>query len=82
MARIREANLPAPVKAEVYDYEKEADPDAIADAVADEISASLESLVGTTEDIAPKAEPQHPASSTSARFSNLQFGKNYDPNQN
>ncbi len=79
LARIREANLPAPVKVEAYDYEKEADN--AADAVADEISASLESIVGTTEDTAPKPEPQHPASSTSARYCNLQFGKNYDPNQ-
>ncbi len=82
LTRIREANIPAPVKAEVYDYEKEADPDALTSAVADEISANLESLVGTTEDVAPKAEPQHPANSTSARFANLQFGKNYDPNEN
>ena len=82
LARIREANIPAPVKNEVYDYEKEPDADAIADAVADEISASLENLVGTTTDAAPKAEPNHPTSSTSTRFTNLQFGRNYDPNGN
>ena len=80
LTRIREANIPAPVKNEVYDYEKEPDADAIADAVADEISANLENLVGTTTDAAPKADPNHPASSTSARFTNLQFGRNYDPN--
>ena len=82
LVRIREANIPAPAKHEVYDYEKEPDTDAIADAVADEIAASLESLVGTTEDTAPKADPNHPASSTSTRFTNLQFGRNYDPNNN
>ena len=80
LARIREANIPAPAKNEVYDYEKEPDADAIADAVADEISANLENLVGTTQDTAPKAEPNHPVSSTSTRFTNLQFGRNYDPN--
>ena len=51
-----------------------------ADAVAAEISASIENLVGTTEDTAPKAEPQHPTNdTTTSKFANLQFGKNYDP---
>ena len=50
-----------------------------ADAVADEISKNLENLVGTTEDVAPKVEPQHPAfESTTAKFANLQFGRNYE----
>ncbi len=80
LERIKEANRPAPVKAEVYDYENE--PDDKASAVADEISASLESLVGSTEDVAPKLEPNHPVSNTASRFTNLQFGRNYDPNQN
>ena len=79
LERIKEANRPAPVKNEVYDYDKEAVD--TTDAVADEISASLENLVGTTEDIAPKAEPNHPESSTTSKFQNLQFGRNYDPNQ-
>ena len=50
-----------------------------ADAVADEISKNLENLVGTTEDVAPKAEPQHPVhDTTTAKFANLQFGRNYE----
>ena len=50
------------------------------DAVADEISANLENLVGTTDDVAPKAAPQHPTNdTTTSKFANLQFGKNYDP---
>ncbi len=85
LERIKEANRPTPVKKVVYDYDKEpdgpvADPAA---AVADEISLNLEALVGTTEDTAPKPEPQHPAeSTTTSRFANmnLQFGRNYDPN--
>ena len=54
-------------------------PDAVADAVADEISNNLDALVGTTDDVAPKAEPRHPVSETTGKFTNLQFGRNYDP---
>ena len=60
--------------AEVYD----------SNAVVGEISQSLEAMVGTTTDTAPKAAPQHPTQdTTTSRFSNLnlQFGRNYDPTQ-
>ena len=73
--RIKSANAPAkaePVKA-AYAFES--------DDVASEISKNLENLVGTTEDIAPKAEPKHPVNdTTTSKFStlNLQFGRNYD----
>ena len=89
LERIREANRPSPVKsnpaAQVpYDFDKEAD-DTIVDpaaAMADEIASNLEALVGTTDDVAPKAEPRHPVSETSSKkFENLQFGRNYDPTQ-
>ena len=49
--------------------------------VADEIAQNLEALVGTTEELAPKAEPKHPTrETTTSRFAtmNLQFGRNYD----
>ena len=49
--------------------------------VAEEISQNLESLVGTAEEAAPKAEPKHPVhETTTSRFANLnlQFGRNYD----
>jgi len=60
----------------IFDYET-AQVDA--DAVADEISQSLEALVGTTVDTAPKAEPKHPVNdTTTSKFANLQFGRNYD----
>ena len=49
-----------------------------ADAVADEISKNLESIVGTTDDVAPKAEPMHPVEDTTSKFANLQFGRNYN----
>ena len=53
-------------------------PSTDADAVAEEISKNLESLVGTTEDTAPKAEPKHPVNdTTTSKFANLQFGRNY-----
>jgi len=80
LERIKTANRPAENKSAVvaFDYEN---PNASsnADAVADEISSTLEALVGTTEDIAPKAEPRHPQSETTGKFTNLQFGRNYDP---
>ena len=65
--RIKMANQPAPKPA--------ADTKAAADAVADEISKNLENLVGTTVDTAPK----HPTNdTTTSKFANLQFGRNYD----
>ena len=51
----------------------------VADSVADEIAANLQALVGTTEETAPKAEPRHPINdTTTSKFANLQFGRNYD----
>ena len=86
LAQIREANRPAPVKVaagstEMYDFDKDAAPAVDpADAMADEISSNLEAMMGTTEDTAPKAEPRHPVNDTTSRkFDNLQFGRNYDP---
>jgi len=61
--------------------ETEAEAEDTTAAVADEISSSLEALVGTTTDTAPKAEPQHPVSDTTTTFANLQFGRNYDPRE-
>ena len=62
----------APASEDVYD----------SDAVADQISQSLEALVGTAEETSPKAEPRHPVrDTTTSKFANLnlQFGRNYDP---
>ena len=72
--RIKNANAPKaePVKA-AFDYDS--------DDVASEISKNLETLVGTTNDVAPKAEPKHPVNdTTTSKFStmNLQFGRNFD----
>ena len=83
LERIKEANRPAAPKANaLYDFDKEPDTaEDVTAAVADEISANLESMMGTTEDTAPKAEPKHPLeATTTSKFANLQFGRNYDPN--
>ena len=71
LGMIRKDNSPAkaPEKAE------EKMPD-----MAEEISQNLEALVGHAENTAPTAEPKHPVSdTTSSKFANLQFGRNYDP---
>ena len=47
--------------------------------VAQEIAQNLEKLVGTTEDTAPVPRSPRVDSNTTSRFTNLQFGKNYDP---
>lgn len=79
LERIKSANMPTNNPA-VFDYEKEEGLDKKADAVANEIAANLQALVGTTEENAPVAEPKHPTTeTTTSKFANLQFGRNYDP---
>ena len=82
LERIKEANLPVEPSASgtAFDFDRTEGAENSAGDVADEISASLQALVGTTEESAPKAEPMHPtAETTTSKFANLQFGKNYDP---
>ncbi len=78
LSRIRNSNQPAAPAKAAFDFDvSEAKS---TDAVADEISQNLEALVGTTEDAQPKAEPRHPINDTTTnKFANLQFGRNYDP---
>ncbi len=77
LQKVKDANRPAPAERTMFDYERSEGKHA---AVADEISANVEALVGTTEETAPKAEPMHPtADTTTSKFANLQFGRNYDP---
>ena len=80
--RIKEANRPLNTAAtgSAFDFDRNEKADPKVDAMANEIAASLEALVGTTDEPAPKAEPQHPVSDTTSKFANLQFGRNYDPN--
>ena len=77
LERIKTANRPIPTR--TADAAVSGASTADTDAVADEIASTLEALVGTTEDTAPKAEPRHPQSDTTSKFANLQFGRNYDP---
>lgn len=87
--RIKNANVtpaaaPAPAAPKAPEKKEQAPEVYDSEAVAGEISQSLEAMVGTTSDTAPKAAPQHPTRDTStSRFStlNLQFGRNYDPTQ-
>ena len=74
--RIKSTNAPAPIGSSFYDYDKEPDADP-ADAVAAEISANLENLVGTAD------EPEAPKATTDtiSKFSDLSkhFGSDYNP---
>lgn len=73
------AELKAGVPAEETPVQAPAPKSESEDEVAKEIAESLEKLVGTTVDTAPVA-PRPPHSDTGTnRFTNLQFGKNYDP---
>ena len=77
LERIKETNRPT--EAAAFDYDRAEDKANATDSVADEISANLQALVGTTEEAAPKAEPRHPINeTTTSKFANLQFGRNYD----
>lgn len=84
LERIKSANLPKPQSSAPggtpFDFDNpDASASVNADAVADEISHNLEALVGTTDDAVVKTESNHPVSDTTSKFSNLQFGRNYDP---
>ena len=85
LERIKEAHRPVAAQASgtAFDFDRSegaSASDNAAEAVADEISANLQALVGTTEESAPKAEPKHPVNeTTTGKFANLQFGRNYDP---
>ena len=77
--RIKAAN-PSTNGAAAFDYDLEEDqPKSESDAVAEEISATLQSIIGTTEEQATAADPKHPTADTTSKFVNLQFGRNYDP---
>ena len=79
--RIKEANRPIEKPTGAFDYDRIEGGEDQTGAVAEEISANLEALVGTAEDASPKAEPKHPAAeTTTSKFSNLRFGPNYETN--
>ena len=76
LERIKENNLPA--ESGAFDYDRSEGKSKSTDAVADEISANLQAMMGTADEPAPKAEPRHPINeTTTSKFANLQFGRNY-----
>ena len=63
-----------------FDYDRANPEEDKTGAFVNEIAANLEALVGTTEDTVPIPEPKHPVTdTTTSKFTNLQFGRNYDP---
>ena len=76
LERIKENNRPA--ESGAFDYDRSEGKSKSTDAVADEISANLQAMMGTADQPAPKAEPRHPINeTTTSKFANLQFGRNY-----
>lgn len=51
----------------------------VADDVAAEIAANLRNLMGTTDEPTSRMEPKLSNLDSTGKFSNLQFGRNYDP---
>lgn len=85
LERIKQANKPSPNPhaTAAFDFERSeaAARENATDAVADEIEANLQAMMGTTEEHAPKAPPKHPTEeTTTSKFANLQFGRNFDMN--
>ena len=77
LERIKENNQPS--ESNAFDYDRIEGKAKETGAVADEISANLQALVGTADEPAPKAEPRHPINeTTTSKFANLQFGRNYE----
>ena len=73
--QIKSANRPAH-KADTYTSVE----DAKTAAVADEISENLEALIGKADDSEqPKPATKTVTPDTTTKFSNLKFGRNYDP---
>jgi len=86
LERIKQANRPTQATQAVSAFDIERADEAFSaqtkqtEDVANEIEANLQAMMGTTEEPAPKAEPKHPTEdTTTSKFANLQFGRNYDP---
>ena len=80
--RIKNANLPAPsADPGAFDYDQVEGGNAEADALADEISATLQNMIGSAEEPIPVAEPAQPVTDATEKFRDLadKFGSGYDP---
>lgn len=67
----------------VFDFDRvEGKAQVETDTMADEISSTLQTLIGTTDDSVPTPEPKHPVTdATTGKFRDLgsNFGPDYDP---
>ena len=78
--RIKAANLPAPTsKPGAFDYDQVEGNHSESDSMADEISATLQSLIGADDEPVVSAEPKPAVSDATEKFKDLKFGPNYDP---
>lgn len=78
--RIKAANPPAPTAdTGLFDYDQVEGKRSETDTMADEISASLQNLIGTTDETIVAAEPKPAVSDATEKFKDLKFGPNYDP---
>ena len=84
---IEKDEQPVASKPQPFDWQKfePAAPSQSTEAIASEISENIEKLVGSEEQTvqvpAPAAAETHHPESATIKFSDLKFGKNYDPTQ-
>ena len=79
LEQIKASNRPSArsYRPEMYDVDAE---NAKTAAVADEISENLEALIGAADAAEPQIVPRHPTADATTKFTDLKFGRNYDPN--
>ena len=78
--RIKAANPPSPTaETGLFDFDQVEGKRDETDTMADEISATLQNLIGTAEEPVATAEPKPPVSDATEKFKDLKFGPNYDP---
>jgi cell division initiation protein len=82
LERIKEAHRPSPASGIAFDYDR-TEAESKMDAMANEIAANLEALVGGTDDPVPHPEVKHPVSDSTSKFANLSehFGANCNMNR-
>ena len=80
LERIKAANLPTPsADPGAFDYDQVEGKHTEADSMADEISATLQNLIGSDDAPIATAEPRPVVSDATEKFKDLKFGPNYDP---
>ena len=78
--RLKTEKIPAPIMEAIIAKQEPVSPaQAQADAMADEISATLQNLIGLADEAEPVPEPKQTFSDTSGKFKDLKFGPNYNP---